>query len=62
MMRTLHQPDLAPQRRASDPAPVSVGDTCLDVAVNWLTYHPRLTCALICGLCVSAGWLDAVLP
>ena len=58
MRRTI---DLA-HHRASDPAPVSVGDTCLDVAVNWLAYHPRLTCALICGLCVSAGWLDAVMP
>lgn len=47
------QPDFAHFRE-----PESVGDRI----VNWLAYHPRLTCALICALCMSAGWLDRVLP
>lgn len=53
----VRQIDLATQRRQSD-EPASVGDT----VCNWLAYHPRLTCALICALCLSAGWLDRVLP
>lgn len=51
------QPDLALQRREHDEA-VSGGDRLCE----WLAYHPRLTCALICGLCLSAGWLDRVMP
>lgn len=43
------QPELSHFRE-----PETVGDRI----VNWLAYHPRYTCAL----CLSAGWLDSVLP
>lgn len=49
------QPDLS---TFPDPEPVSVGDR----VCNWLAAHPRYTTAIICLLCLSAGWLDAVMP
>jgi hypothetical protein len=47
------QPDLSHFRE-----PETVGDRI----VNWLAHHPRWTCFAICLLCMSAGWLDRVLP
>ena len=47
-MRTLHQPDLA-HHRASDPAPVSVGDTSL--------LFGALLCAFMFGVTFCSLWM-----
>lgn len=33
-------------------------DTLLTNACNWLAFHPRLTCALLCGLILIVGRAD----
>lgn len=33
-------------------------DRALDTATNWLAYHPRLTCALLCSGILIVFWMD----
>jgi len=37
-------------------------DRALDAAVNWLDAHPRIACAFICLLWLSASLADGLLP
>jgi hypothetical protein len=30
----------------------------LDILCNWLAFHPRLTCALICAACLAVGMIE----